>query len=163
MKKLLLGIVAALLLVACATAEERAAREAENMKMVKQHVGSQQYRIIITQMRPMRGTSHQVANRYLKVDGKQLDCSLPYVGRDDIPQFKTRGEIRMDSKIEFSGALENYLLQLNPKEKCGIVTFSTNYAGENMKFNIVIDKEGNAKIRLTPESRDFIDYEGYIN
>ena len=42
MKKLIVMMVAALMIVACATPEERAARQAENLKMVKAAVGNQQ-------------------------------------------------------------------------------------------------------------------------
>ena len=90
-------------IVSCATSEERAARQAENLKMVKASVGSQQYRISVTSMTPMRGTSKTIMGRWLKIDGNQIDCSLPYVGREDIPHMKTRGEVRMDSKIEYRG------------------------------------------------------------
>jgi hypothetical protein len=162
MKKFLIMITAVLLVAACATPEERAARQAENLKVVKASVGSQKYKISVSQMTPMRGTSVYVSNRYLKIEGDQIDCSLPYAGKEDIPHLKTRGEMRMDSKIEFRGTIENYLLQLLPKKKSGVVTFTTKYSGEELKFSITIDNYGKAKIRVTPESRDYIDYEGSV-
>lgn len=152
-----------LLVTACATPEERAARQAENLKMVKECVGNQHYKISVTEMTPMRGSSTYVTNRYLKIEGDKIDCSLPYVGREDIPHMKTRGELRMDSKIEFRGDIRNYSLQLMPKKKCGVITFATQNGGEELKFSITIDNNGRAKIRMTPESRDFIDYEGTVN
>ena len=162
MKQFMLMIVAALLMVACATPQERAARQAENLKMVKAAVGSQQYRINITSMTPMRGTTTNVMGRWLKIDGNTVDCSLPYIGRDDIPHMKTRAEVRMDSKLEFNAEVENYLLKLEPKKKRGIVTFSTRYGGDEYQFNINVDNTGRARIRVTPEDRDFIDYEGNV-
>jgi hypothetical protein len=162
MKQFMLMIVAALLMVACATPQERAARQAENLKMVKAAVGSQQYRINITSMTPMRGTTTNVMGRWLKIDGNTVDCSLPYIGREDIPHMKTRAEVRMDSKLEFNAEVENYLLKLEPKKKRGIVTFSTRYGGDEYQFNIDVDNTGRARIRVTPEDRDFIDYEGNV-
>jgi hypothetical protein len=162
MKQFMLMIVAALLMVACATPQERAARQAENLKMVKAAVGSQQYRINITSMTPMRGTTTNVMGRWLKIDGNTVDCSLPYIGRDDIPHMKTRAEVRMDSKLEFNAEVENYLLKLEPQKKRGIVTFSTRYGGDEYQFNIDVDNTGRARIRVTPEDRDFIDYEGNV-
>lgn len=162
MKQFMLMIVAALLMVACATPEERAARQAENLKMVKAAVGSQQYKINVSSMKPMRGTYTTVMGRWLKIDGNTVDCSLPYVGRDDIPHMKTRGEIRMDSKLEFKAEAQNYNLQYLPKKKCGIITFTTNYAGDDYQFSINVDNTGRAKIRVTPEGRDYIDYEGDV-
>ena len=97
----MLLFVGALLMVACATPEERAARQAENLKMVKAAVGNQQYKITINSMRPMRGTNTTVMGRWLKIDGNNVDCYLPYVGRDDAPHMKTRGEIKSDAKLEF--------------------------------------------------------------
>ena len=162
MKQFMLMMIAALLMVACATPEERAARQAENLKMVKAAVGSQQYRINVTSMRPMRGTTTNVMGRWLKIDGNTVDCSLPYIGRNDIPHMKTRAEVRMDSKLEFNAEVQNYLLKLEAKKKRGIVTFSTRYGGDEYQFNITVDNMGRAFIRVTPENRDFIEYEGNV-
>ena len=148
--------------MACATPEERAARQAENLKMVKAAVGTQQYRINVTSMRPMRGTTTNVMGRWLKIDGNTVDCSLPYIGRNDIPHMKTRAEVRMDSKLEFNAEVQNYLLKLEAKKKRGIVTFSTRYGGDEYQFNITVDNTGRAFIRVTPENRDFIEYEGNV-
>ena len=163
MKKLLFILVAILTIVSCATPEERAARQAENLKMVKASIGSQQYRINVTSMTPMRGTNTTVMGRWLKVDGNTVDCSLPYLGRDDIPHMKTRGEVRMDSKLEFKTEAQDYLLQYQPKKKCGIITFKVNYGGDDYKFYINVDNTGRARIRVTPQDRDYIDYEGSVN
>ena len=162
MKQFMLMMIAALLMVACATPEERAVRQAENLKMVKAAVGTQQYRINVTSMRPMRGTTTNVMGRWLKIDGNTVDCSLPYIGRNDIPHMKTRAEVRMDSKLEFNAEVQNYLLKLEAKKKRGIVTFSTRYGGDEYQFNITVDNTGRAFIRVTPENRDFIEYEGNV-
>ena len=162
MKQFMLMMIAAFLMVACATPEERAARQAENLKMVKAAVGTQQYRINVTSMRPMRGTTTNVMGRWLKIDGNTVDCSLPYIGRNDIPHMKTRAEVRMDSKLEFNAEVQNYLLKLEAKKKRGIVTFSTRYGGDEYQFNITVDNTGRAFIRVTPENRDFIEYEGNV-
>lgn len=130
--------------------------------MVKAAVGSQQYRINVTSMRPMRGTTTNVMGRWLKIDGNTVDCSLPYIGRNDIPHMKTRAEVRMDSKLEFNAEVQNYLLKLEAKKKRGIVTFSTRYGGDEYQFNITVDNTGRAFIRVTPENRDFIEYEGNV-
>ena len=127
--------------------------------MVKAAVGTQQYRINVTSMRPMRGTTTNVMGRWLKIDGNTVDCSLPYIGRNDIPHMKTRA---MDSKLEFNAEVQNYLLKLEAKKKRGIVTFSTRYGGDEYQFNITVDNTGRAFIRVTPENRDFIEYEGNV-
>ena len=163
MKKLIVMMVAALMIVACATPEERAARQAENLKMVKAAVGNQQYKINVSEMKPLRGTSSTVMGRWLKVDGNTVDCYLPYVGRDDAPHMKTRGEIKSDAKLEFRTEMENYNLQYQPSKKCGIITFKVSDMGDEYQFNINVDNTGRARIRVTPKDRDFIDYEGTVN
>ena len=72
-------------------------------------------------------------------------------------------DMRMDSKIEYRGEVKDYLLQYQPKKKCGIITFKINYSGDDYKFRIIVDDSGTASIHLTPEDRDFIDYKGTVN
>ena len=163
MKKVFLMMLSVLLLTACLSSEERAARQAEALKMLKASIGSQKYRINITEMTPKRGVSNTVMGRWLKIEDNMVDCSLPYVGRDDIPHMKTRGEIRMDSKLEFRTEAQNYVLQYQPKKACGIITFKVDYQGSEYKFYINVDKSGSARIRVTPEDRDYIDYEGTVS
>lgn len=163
MKKLMMMMVGVLLMAACATPEERAARQAENLKMVKASVGSQKYRINVTEMTPMRGTSSTVMGRWIKIDGNTVDYSLPYVGREDMPHIKTRGEIRSDARLEYKGEMQNYVLQYQPKKKCGIITFKVTDGGDDYKFYINVDNTGRARIRVTPEDRDYIEYEGSVS
>ncbi len=162
MKKLMLLFVGALLMVACATPEERAARQAENLKMVKAAVGNQQYKITINSMTPMRGANTTVMGRWLKIDGNNVDCYLPYVGRDDVPHMKTRGEIKSDAKLEFRTEMENYNLQYQPSKKCGVITFKASDMGDDYIFKIIVDNTGRARITVTPRDRDYINYEGSV-
>lgn len=110
----------------------------------------------------MRGTTTNVMGRWLKIEGNTVDCSLPYIGREDIPHMKTRAEMRMDSKLEFKSEIQNYLLKLEAKKKRGVITFSTKYSGDEYQFNITVDNTGSARIRVTPEDRDYIEYEGDV-
>ena len=160
MKKAIMMIVSVLLLAACATLtpEQRAAREAE----LKAAVGEQQYRININSMTPMRGVTHTVFDFWLKVDGNTVTCTLPYVGRDDIPHPKTPAEFHMDSKLDFEAEIQNYVLALQPEKQRAIISFSTIDAATKYDFKIILDNTGRARVHVDPEDRDFIDYEGYI-
>ncbi len=163
MKKLLMLFVVAMTIVGCITSEERAARQAAHMEKVKAAVGGLQYKVSLRTMIPMRSNSINLPGTfYLKVNGNELSTDMPYLGRDDIPHFKTRGELRFDTKIEIRGQMENYLLTLLPKEKSGVITFKAKYMGEDYSFNIRITSDGKAKILLKPERRDEIRYEGYV-
>ncbi len=164
MKKLLLLFVAALTLAGCISAEERAARLAEHMEKVKAAVGHQQYKISLRSMTPMRSGSITLSGAYyLKVTGNELTTEMPYLGRDDIPHFKTRGERRFDRMIEIRGEMENYNLALVPTEKAGVITFKASNKGEDCTFNIRISSDGMAKILVQPDRKDEIRYEGYVD
>ena len=163
MKKLLLFFVAVMTIVGCATSEERAARQAEHMEKVKAAVGNQHYKINMRAMIPLRSNSINLSGiYYLKVNGNELITDLPYLGRDDVPHFKTRGERKFDSKIEIRGQMEDYHLALMPTKKAGLVTFKANDRGEDCSFNIQIFSDGLAKLTVKPERRDEIRYEGYV-
>ena len=163
MKKLFLLLVTALTIVGCATSEERAARQAEHMEKVKAAVDGQQYKINMREMRPLRSSSiHLSGMNYLKVNGNEVSTDLPYLGRDDVPHFKTRGELKFDSRILIRTQMEGYNLTLIPKEKAGLITFSARNGSENCNFNIRIYSDGQVKVILRPEKRDEVAYEGYI-
>ena len=159
------SVALALLMAACSTLtpEEKAARQAENLRVAKEKVDNKQYRVVVTQMKPIRGSSRQISNSFIKIDGDMMDCFLPYVGLDDIPRPKSPGERRMDSRYEGKQAIENYQLTLVPEKESILVTFSTHYGGDDLKFAILVNKKGKASVRLTPQNRDEIEYEGYVS
>ena len=129
MKKVIIMLMAALLVTACATLtpEEKAAREAA-----------------------------------IKLDSTTVECFLPYAGRDDIPHMKTRGEMRMTSKIEIRGEVRDYLMGIDPADERAVVSFTASDLGVDYKFTITIENTGSAKIHVDPDKRDYIDYEGYV-
>lgn len=165
MKKVFLMMLAALLMAACSTLtpEEKAARQAEKLKVAKEKFENKQYKINVTEMRPIRGASRSIAGSYIKIDGDVMDCMLPYIGRDDIPHLKTPGQVRMDSKYEGRQKIEDYQLSLVPEKESVLVTFSTHYGGDELKFAILVNIKGKANVRMMPANRDDIDYDGYVN
>ena len=164
MKKLFLLFVAALTNMGCATSEERAAREAEHMQKVKAAVGTQQYKISMREMTPLRSTPITLTGMYyLKVDGNEISTDLPYLGRDDVPHFKTRGERKFDRSIILRTQMEGYNLTLMPKQKAGLITFSAKSGSDAYSFNIQVMSDGLAKVTLRPEGKDEIKYEGYVD
>ena len=138
MKKIIMMLMAALLVAACATLtpEQKAARDAAIKEGVKSAVASQKFKINV--------------------------CFLPYAGRDDIPHMKTRGEMRMTSKIEIRGEVRDYLMGIDPVDERAVVSFTASDLGVDYKFTITIENTGSAKIHVAPDKRDYIDYEGYV-
>ena len=59
--------------------------------------------------------------------------------------------------------IQNYLLKLEAKKKRGVITFSTKYGSDEYQFYITVDNTGSATIRVTPEDRDYIEYEGNVH
>ena len=95
-------------------------------------------------------------------NGNEVSTDLPYLGRDDVQRFKTRAERKFDREIIIRTQMENYNLTLLPKEKSGLITFSAKDGNDELKFNIQVSSGGQAKIILTPEGKDEIRYEGYV-
>ena len=164
MKKVIIMLMAALLVTACATLtpEEKAARDAAIKESVKTAVASQKYKINVNSVKPMRGIDRTVSGPFLKVDSNTVECFLPYAGLDDIPHLKTPGEFRLSSKIEIKSEMRDYLLAIDPIEEHAVITFKASDHGFDCKFHIIIENTGNAKIHVEPEKRDYIDYEGYV-
>ena len=164
MKKVFLLMMAGLLMAACATLtpEEKAARKAKRVEEVKTALIQKKYKIDVNSMTPMRGTSRPISGRWIKVDSTIVECSLPYAGLDDIPHLKTRGEVRMDSRLDFKSEISDYVMSFQPSEKRTIITFKSEYMGQVYTFHLFVEEEGNVRIHLEPDKRDFIDYEGHI-
>ena len=164
MKKVIIMLMAALLVTACATLtpEEKAAREAAVKEGVKAAVASQKFKINVTSVTPMRGTNRSLSGAFIKLDSTTVECFLPYAGRDDIPHMKTRGEMRMTSKIEIRGEVRDYLMGIDPVDERAVVSFTASDLGVDYKFTITIENTGSAKIHVDPDKRDYIDYEGYV-
>ena len=143
------------------TPEEKAEKKAAEQARVKEAVIGRHYRINVTSMTPLRAETFFVnGGHWIKVDSTMVDCSIPYMGLDDFPHFKTRGEMRMDSRLEFNAETENYVVELDPSGQSIFVTFKTEFAGTNYTFQITIEDVNQARIRVIPEDRDEITYEG---
>lgn len=164
MKKIIMMLMAALLVAACATLtpEQKAARDAAIKEGVKSAVASQKFKINVTSVTPMRGTNRSLSGAFIKLDSTTVECFLPYAGRDDIPHMKTRGEMRMTSKIEIRGEVRDYLMGIDPVDERAVVSFTASDLGVDYKFTITIENTGSAKIHVDPDKRDYIDYEGYV-
>ena len=110
----------------------------------------------------MRAANRSVSGPFIKLDSTTVECFLPYAGRDDIPHMKTRGEMRMTSKIEIRGEVRDYLMGIDPADERAVVSFTASDLGVDYKFTITIENTGSVKIHVDPDKRDYIDYEGYV-
>ena len=83
---LLLFCAAALLLAGCAatkqTSEQRAAEQAAIAKSVREQVPAASFKIVATEMIPLRAPSKTLTDPYfVKVSDNYLESALPYFGR----------------------------------------------------------------------------------
>ena len=144
------------------TPEEKAARRAAEEQTIREAVIHRHYRISVSSMTPLRAETFYISGPWITVDSTTVECSVPYLGRDDMPHFKTRGEMRMDSKLEFKAETEDYLVELNPEDQSILVSFKTSFRGSDYTFHITIDNISQARVRVIPSDRDEITYEGTV-
>ena len=147
-------LMAALLVTACATLtpEEKAARDAAVKEGVKAAVASQKFKINVTSVTPMRGTNRSLSGAFIKLDSTTVECFLPYAGRDDIPHMKTRGEVRMSSKIEIRGEVRDYLMGIDPADERAVVSFTASDLGVDYKLPSPSRTQVVPRFTLTPTS-----------
>ena len=161
-----LFISCASMLVSCGemklTPEEKAARQEAAKKSVAESIIHRHYRINVTSMTPLRAETMYVSGCWIKIDSTMVDCSIPYMGLDDTPHFKTPGEARMDSKMVFTAEMEDYYVELQPEQNSIFVSFKTGFRGISYTFKMLIQDVNQARINVVPDDRDEIFYEGNL-
>ena len=93
MKKLMMTMVAAVLLTACATTQNdgltKEQRRAKVAQMVRQQLAERHYTIEVDHCYPRRGGSRRIDYGYeLTVSGDTLKSYLPYLGRAFSPRTR---------------------------------------------------------------------------
>lgn len=168
MKKVLLMMVCAVMMVSCGAAklspEERAARKAAIEENAKKAISEQNFRINITMVRPMFGQNMTVSGYWIKVDTTHVQCYLPKIRPDETFKVEVMapGEKYQDRRLEFSSPIDEYLYTFNPETNVGLITFKTMYGGEEYKFYIQIEHVDEARVRILPGSRNEVACEGTI-
>ncbi len=93
----------------CATAEERAARAAEQALKVKTALTQRRYKIDVNRMYPMNGNSRNVSYGYsVEVRNDTLISYLPYFGRaEDIYQYTIKVSDNGNASIDIQSRQRN--------------------------------------------------------
>ncbi len=155
MKKLLFGLLV-VVLAGCATAEERAAREAEKAQMVAMALADRHYTVAVTRMHPLRGRSVSVDFGYeLEVRGDTLVSYLPYFGRAySVPYGGGKG-------LNFISHIDGYQ---ETKGKRGItyVEIVTTNEEDTYYYQLEVFANGNASIDVQMKQRDRIRFDGEV-
>jgi hypothetical protein len=156
-KKLLsimLLVVALATLEGCATAEERAARAAEQAARVKVALTEKRYKIMVERMYPMRGGSKNVSSNYsVEVRNDSLFSYLPYFGRAyQVPYGGGKG-------LNFTERIGSYR-ESQGKHGQRHIEIDVRNDEDTYLYTIDVYDNGNSDIEVQPRQRERISYSG---
>lgn len=160
MRKILITSVMVLtawvMLVGCATAEERAARAAEQAKAVKAALQERNYQIAVNRMYPSRGASKIVSSGYsVEVRNDSLISYLPYFGRAyDVPYGGGNG-------LNFSAPIRNYK-ESQTKSDLRHIEIDVKNDEDTYLYTLDIFDNGSADINVRSRQREPISFSGQM-
>lgn len=160
MKKIFMTSVMALtawvMLVGCATAEERAARAAEQAKAVKAALQERNYQIAVNRMYPSRGASKIVSSGYsVEVRNDSLISYLPYFGRAyDVPYGGGNG-------LNFSAPIRNYK-ESQTKSDLRHIEIDVKNDEDTYLYTLDIFDNGSTDINVRSRQREPISFSGQM-
>lgn len=155
MIRTILGSILTLLLMACATTAERAARQAETASVVNAAVADRHYKITITQAYPQRGGSVNVSRDFfLEVKGDTLVSYLPFFGRAYRSLYGGT-----EKGLNFTETIRKYE---QAKSKAGVTRIRMQARNEedSYVYTVEIADNGKASIRVQAMERDDMRYDG---
>ena len=132
----------------------KAEREAAMAQQVMDALDSQHYTIAVDWMKPLGGMPRHVNTDYeLKVNGDELDCYLPYVGRAyRLPYGGGKG-------LNFKAPIQNYLIQHLTSNRSHI-EFTVRNEEDIYLFRIDVFNNGKSIIDIVAQDRDAISFDG---
>ena len=150
------GLVASVMLSGCATAEERAARAAEQAAKVRTALTERNYKISIDHMYPMKGGSKSVSFGYtIEVRNDSLFSYLPYIGRAyQIPYGGGKG-------LNFSERIGSYQ-ETQRKNGLQHIEIGVKNDEDTYLYTIEVWDNGKSQIDVQPRQRERISYSGDI-
>lgn len=150
----MLLVVALATLEGCATAEERAARAAEQAARVKVALTEKRYKIMVERMYPMRGGSKNVSSNYsVEVRNDSLFSYLPYFGRAyQVPYGGGKG-------LNFTERIGSYR-ESQGKHGQRHIEIDVRNDEDTYLYTIDVYDNGNSDIEVQPRQRERISYSG---
>ena len=158
MRKVLLTSVMALtawvMLSGCATAEERAARAAEQAKAVKAALRERNYQIAVNRMYPLRGASKSLTYGYsVEVRNDSLISYLPYFGRAYSVPYGG------GNALDFSAPIRNYQ-ESQPKSGLRHIEIDVKNDKDTYLYTLDIFDNGSTTIDVRSRQRERISFSG---
>lgn len=158
MKKLMMTMVAAVLLTACATTQNdgltKEQRRAKVAQMVRQQLAERHYTIEVDHCYPRRGGSRRIDYGYeLTVSGDTLKSYLPYFGRAyHIPYGGGKG-------LHFNSIITDYQQGLVKQGLTRIVILTQNEE-DTYQYVVEVFENANASIQVFSREREDIGFSG---
>ena len=152
-KSLMMILVAGSMLAACATQEERAARKAEQARLVTAALDARDYEIDITRMIPSKGAAKSVSSYSIEVRNDSLISYLPYIGRAyNVPYGGGKG-------LNFSAPISNYK---ESKGKNGLreIEISVTNSEDTYRYYLKVYDNGSSSLNVQSRQREQISYTG---
>ena len=151
-----MALTALVMLVGCATAEERAARAAEQAKAVKTALQERNYQIAVNRMYPSRGASKIVSSGYsVEVRNDSLISYLPYFGRAyDVPYGGGNG-------LNFSAPIRNYK-ESQTKSDLRHIEIDVKNDEDTYLYTLDIFDNGSTDINVRSRQREPISFSGQM-
>ena len=159
MRKVTLGSLFLLMMVllsSCGSTNSltKAEREAAMAQQVQDALDARHYTIAVDWMKPLGGVPRQVNSDYeLKVNGEELDCYLPYIGRAyRLPYGGGKG-------LNFKAQIQNYSIQQLTSNRSQI-EFTVRNDEDVYRFRIDVFDNGKSIIDIMAQDRDAISFDG---
>jgi len=155
-RQVFLGIMA-LVLVGCASQQERAERQAQTRVAVEQAVTSRQLHIDIHSMSAMRYGSRTVTpDFFLELRGDTLRSYLPYLG-----QAHTSPTVSSSIGLNFKAPIKNFSER---KLKAGKTQWELDVKTQEDAHHFIIEvfDTGQAFISVRSQNRDPISFDGAV-
>ena len=142
-----------LVLVSCATQEERAARKAELAKNVTAALNARKYKIDITRMIPSKGPSKSVSSYSIEVRNDSLISYLPYIGRAySVPYGGGNG-------LNFAAPISNYK-ESTKKNGMREIEISVTNSEDSYVYTLGVFDNGSSSLDVQSRQREQISYTG---
>lgn len=148
------ALLALVMLSGCATAEERAARAAEQAAKVKVALTERHYKIGVDRMYPMKGPSKNVSYGYsVEVRNDSLISYLPFFGQVfSVPYGGGKG-------LNFSERISNYR-ETQVKSNMRRIEIDVKNDEDTYLYTLEIFDNGSTSIDVQARQRDHISYSG---
>ena len=154
-KRAVLFMLTAILLVGCATQQQRAEQKARTQAAVREAVTKRHWHIDVTTMNTMRYGSRTVTpDFFLELHGDTLRSYLPYLG-----QVHQAPMLSPSQGLNFEVPLLNYQ-ESRPKSYLSLMEMDVKTQEDSYHYRVELYDTGLAYIQVLSQNRDLISFDG---